>query len=346
MGTSQRARWLTAPATLVGTIALAAAMIATLRGRQGAQESADRAVGIPEGVRQDPTEGVVSQSRGTGHMEHAHHVPSESERDQLALACRRGERECHVSLVIPAMNEEHNLPWVLTRIPEIVDELILVDGHSEDRTVEVARTMRPDVRVVTQPGRGKGDALRAGFAATTGDFIVMLDADGSMDPGEIPACVAALEDRRSAEPSGEYQLVKGSRFLAGGGSDDIDPLRRLGNGALRGLVNALYSADFTDLCYGLIAFRRDQLAHLDLSADGFEIETEIIVRGLKAGVRIGEVASFERQRLHGESNLRTWRDGTRVLVTLMKERFRRAGQAANGHAGNIFDGEVATELAS
>jgi hypothetical protein len=87
-------------------------------------------------------------------------------------------------------------------------------------------------------------------------------------------------------------------------------------------VNALYSADFTDLCYGLIAFRRDQLDHLLLEADGFEIETEIVVRGLKAGVRIGEVASFEKPRIHGESNLRTWRDGSRVLATLLRERLK------------------------
>jgi glycosyltransferase involved in cell wall biosynthesis len=227
-----------------------------------------------------------------------------------------------VSVVIPAMNEERNLPWVLRRIPAMVDEVVLVDGRSTDQTVAVARRLRPDIRVVEQPGTGKGDALRAGFEATRGDFIVMIDADGSMDPGEIPACIDELHDRRERSQGGDFELVKGSRFLDGGGTDDMSPVRRLGNNALLKLVNALYSADFTDLCYGLIAFRRDQLEHLDLEADGFEIETEIVVRGLKAGVKIGEVASFEKSRIHGESNLRTWRDGTRVLVTLLKERIK------------------------
>lgn len=241
------------------------------------------------------------------------------------LDCRRTRAlEC-VSVVIPAMNEERNLPWVLRRMPGMVDEIVLVDGNSTDRTIEVARRIRPDVRVVTQPGTGKGDALRAGFEAARGDFIVMIDADGSMDPAEIPACLAELHDRRADDTdTGRYELVKGSRFLDGGGTADMSPVRRAGNTALLRLVNALYSADFTDLCYGLIAFRRDQLNHLELEADGFEIETEIVVRGLKAGVRIGEVASFEKPRMHGQSNLRTWRDGTRVLVTLLRERFKGA----------------------
>ena len=224
-----------------------------------------------------------------------------------------------VSVVIPAKNEERSLPWVLGRMPDVVDEVILVDGESVDRTAELAQRVRPDIRIVRQPGMGKGDALRAGFAAARGDFIVMIDADGSMDPAEIPACIAELHDRRSGNGSGPYELVKGSRFLRGGGSDDLGRVRRAGNSLLLRLANALYGADFTDLCYGLIAFRRDQLDQLALESDGFEIETEIVVRGLKAGVRMGEVASFERTRIDGASNLRTWRDGARVLATILKE---------------------------
>ena len=97
-------------------------------------------------------------------------------------------------------------------------------------------------------------------------------------------------------------------------------LRRMGNAALLGLVNRLYGVRFTDLCYGLCGFRRDVLADLELNADGFEIETEMIVRAVKTGARIGEFPSFESPRLNGESNLNTWRDGTRVLATLLRER--------------------------
>ena len=97
-----------------------------------------------------------------------------------------------VSVVIPAKNEAKNLAWVLLRMPPYVSEVVLVDGHSTDDTVAIAMAARPDVRIVEDPGRGKGAALRAGFAAATGDSIVMLDADGSMDPAEMTRYLALL----------------------------------------------------------------------------------------------------------------------------------------------------------
>lgn len=86
-----------------------------------------------------------------------------------------------VSVVIPAMNEAENLPYVFKTLPEWIHEVVLVDGNSTDDTVAVARELRPDVKVVEQRGKGKGDALISGFAACTGDIIVMVDADGSAD---------------------------------------------------------------------------------------------------------------------------------------------------------------------
>jgi glycosyltransferase involved in cell wall biosynthesis len=215
-----------------------------------------------------------------------------------------------VSIVLPTMNEARNLPWVLERMP-LAAELILVDGRSIDDTVSVAQTLRPDVVVVTEPRRGKGRALRAGFAAATGDVIVMIDADGSMDPSEIPRYVELL---------GEYDFVKGSRYLYGGDSDDFTWLRRTGNRALLALANGLFRSPFTDLCYGFCAFRREHLGALALTADGFEIETQLVIHAVKAGLRIAEVPSVELSRLHGNSHLRTFRDGQRVLRTLLHER--------------------------
>jgi glycosyltransferase involved in cell wall biosynthesis len=229
-----------------------------------------------------------------------------------------------VSVVIPAKNEAENIGWVLERLPPVVDEVVLVDGDSEDGTPDVAKRLRPDIRVIGQDTPGKGAAVRAGFAAAHGDFIVMIDADGSMDPREIVRCVEALEDRRSVNGGGAreaYPIIKGSRFAAGGGTDDMGVVRRLGNRGLLTLVNVLYGARLTDLCYGLFAFRRDQLELLRLEADGFEIETEITVRALKAGIELGEVPSFEAERRYGVSNLQTWRDGMRVLRTLLRERW-------------------------
>lgn len=217
-----------------------------------------------------------------------------------------------VSVVVPARNEQRNIGWVLRRLPAIVDEVILVDGHSTDRTVAVARAARPDIVVITENARGKGAALRAGFAAATCDIIVMIDADGSMDPTELHRFVTPLLNG--------YDFVKGSRFLAGGGSTDFTPLRRLGNQALTLMTNTLFLIRFTDLCYGYCSFRRECLPALALTAHGFEIETELAVHAVKANLRIAEVPSRELPRRWGVSNLHTFRDGQRVLRTLVRER--------------------------
>lgn len=217
-----------------------------------------------------------------------------------------------VSVVIPTLNEEKNLPHVFARLPRGLHEVIVVDGHSTDDTVEVAKRLRPDVRIVMQPGRGKGNALAAGFAACTGDIVVTIDADGSTDPAEIPRFIAAL--RNGAD------FVKGSRFAQGGASSDITWLRRLGNRALNALVNTLYHTSYTDLCYGFNAFWARCLPYMRVDCDGFEVETLVNVRIAKAGLIIHEVPSYERDRLYGRSHLHAVRDGTRVLRIIALER--------------------------
>jgi glycosyltransferase involved in cell wall biosynthesis len=216
-----------------------------------------------------------------------------------------------VSVVIPALNEADNLPHVFERLPSTVDEVVLVDGASVDETVEVARSLYPRVRIVAQSRRGKGNALAAGFAACSCDIIVMLDADGSTDPGEIPRFVAALLDGAD--------FAKGSRFLAGGGSADLTLLRRLGNRFFRKLVNILYGTNYSDLCYGYNAFWASCLPAISIDCDGFEVETLIGVRIAKAGLRVHEVPSFEHVRRHGASHLHPFRDGMRVLRTILRE---------------------------
>lgn len=112
-----------------------------------------------------------------------------------------------VSVVIPAMNEAENLPHVFKTLPDWIHEVVLVDGNSTDDTVRVARELRPDVVVVKQVGKGKGDALISGFAACTGEIIVMVDADGSADGQEIVSYVstwsaAPTSPRAPASPTG------------------------------------------------------------------------------------------------------------------------------------------------
>ena len=219
-----------------------------------------------------------------------------------------------VSLVIPAMNEADNLHFILPLLPREVTEVILVDGSSTDDTVEVARRLRPDVKVVHQVGVGKGSALTSGFEAATGDIIVTLDADGSADPGEIPVFIDALL-------AGAH-LAKGSRFTEGAGSQDITRLRRTGNAGLTWLVNLLFRTKYTDLCYGYNAFWATCVPTLNVNCRGFEVETLVTIRASIAGLRVCEVPSFEHSRISGSSNLHAIRDGLRVLRTIAWERVR------------------------
>ena len=215
-----------------------------------------------------------------------------------------------VSVVIPTLDEERNIGWVLERLPSGVDEVIIVDGRSTDGTVAAARAARPDVRVVYEFRPGKGAALRAGFAAARSDVIVMLDADGSMHPAELVRYVELIGQG--------YDLVKGSRFLPGGGTADISRLRAAGNLALLGFANWRFYCEFTELCYGFMALRRSAVPRLRLTADGFEIETQIVASALRERLQVAEVPSFEAARRNGVSNLRTFRDGSRVLRELLR----------------------------
>jgi glycosyltransferase involved in cell wall biosynthesis len=232
-----------------------------------------------------------------------------------------------VSVVVPAKNEARNLEHVFGTIPEWVDEIVLVDGHSTDDTVAVARKLHPAVNIVHQQGRGKGDALQAGFAAAKGEIIVMMDADGSTDGKEIPRFVAALTTGAD--------FAKGSRFASGAGSDDITFSRHLGNKILSGLVNTFFGTRYTDLCYGYNAFWAKHLDKLDLDCDGFEIETVMNVRAAKVGLAIQEIPSYEHLRLHGMSNLKVVRDGWRIAKFIFRERF--AGRTAKNTVGRERD---------
>ena len=228
-------------------------------------------------------------------------------------------------MIVPTRNEARNLEVVLPAVAAVrpaVYEVIVVDGDSQDGTVETARRVLPGVRIVRQTRKGKGNAMACGFAAATGDAVVMFDADGSADPQEIPRFVAALVEGAD--------FAKGSRFTKGGGSDDITLLRKGGNAGLNLIANTLFGTRYSDLCYGYNAFWADILPLLELPAvdmpphpdggmywgDGFEIETVLNCRVAAAGLSITEVPSVEKERMFGETNLRTFADGTRVLRTL------------------------------
>ncbi|MEQ3553667.1 glycosyltransferase [Pseudonocardia nematodicida] len=238
-----------------------------------------------------------------------------------------------MSVIVPTRNEARNLEVVLPAVAAVrpaVHEVVVVDGNSVDGTIETAQRVLPGVRIVRQTRKGKGNAMACGFAAATGDVVVMFDADGSADPAEIPRFVQALVDGAD--------FAKGSRFAKGGGSEDITLLRRSGNFGLNLVANTLFGTRYTDLCYGYNAFWTDILPMLELPAvdmpphpdggmywgDGFEIETLLNCRIAAAGLAITEIPSVEKERMFGDTNLRTFADGTRVLRTLAAERRRAA----------------------
>jgi glycosyltransferase involved in cell wall biosynthesis len=220
-----------------------------------------------------------------------------------------------VSVIIPTLNEAGNLPYVLNTIPQWVDEIIVVDGRSDDDTQRVARALWPEVRIVHQKQPGKGAAMRAGFHAAKGDILISLDADGSMDGARITAFRDAL--------LAGADFAKGSRFCAGGGSTDITGLRRIGDRGICLLIRLLFGARCTDATYGFVGVWADRLDWINIDTDGFEVETLINIRVCRAGLRITEIPCFEAHRIHGSSNLHPVRDGLRILGVIVRERLRR-----------------------
>jgi len=219
-----------------------------------------------------------------------------------------------VNVIIPTLNEKQNIGDIIYRLKRAgCNEILVVDGHSNDGTAEYARML--GARVIIQNGQGKGGALREAFedSCLDGDVIVIMDADGSMAPEELSLFTEAAGNGAD--------VVKGSRFLPRGGSEDLTPLRRVGNMILTGILNSLFLTNYTDLCYGYIAFKKEALNRLShhLVSENFEIETEICIKSKNLGLSVLEIPSFERSRVYGKSNLRTFKDGFRILKLLLRE---------------------------
>lgn len=216
-----------------------------------------------------------------------------------------------VEVIIPTKNEVNMIEEVLQGVKEYADRIVVVDGHSQDGTPEIAKTN--GVEVFTQKGAGKGGALREAFANAEKDIVIIIDADGSMNPKEIPIFLDAI--------ASGADLAKGSRFFNGGHSEDMTVVRKIGNLFFLFLVNLFWSGNYTDLCYGFKAFTRDCIKRLrpHLNSTEFDIETEICIKSKKLGIKVVEVPSVELKRVHGNSKLNTMLDGARILKRIVKE---------------------------
>lgn len=203
-----------------------------------------------------------------------------------------GEPDVTVSIIIPALNEAESLPYVLPRIPTWAHEVLLIDGHSTDDTIEVARSILPHIRIIHQEGRGKGAAIRTGFAAAKGDIVVLIDADGSTDPSEIGLFVQTLVSGAD--------FAKGTRFRRGGGTVDMPLYRQAGNWGFVILTNILFGTRFTDITYGYNATWRHHAPLLALEIDGWANEIISNIRAARNGLKIVEVPSFETSASQGK----------------------------------------------
>jgi dolichol-phosphate hexosyltransferase len=206
-----------------------------------------------------------------------------------------------ITLIIPAKNEEGGIAEIIGLSKNWVDEIIVIDGHSIDRTRELA--LAEGAKVFLDNKKGKGDAYKVGIKQATGDLIVFIDADGSHDPKQIPVLVEPLM-------KDEADFVIGSRFK--GGSDewkgDLNTyVRAVGGGLLVLMINYIWKSGLTECLNGFRAITRSAALQLDLKADDFDIEQHMIVQCLKKKFRVREVASHEYERRWGTSKLPTYK---------------------------------------
>ncbi len=218
------------------------------------------------------------------------------------------------SVVIPTLNEEENLPSLLNEITKIeqIDEIIVVDGYSEDKTSEIAKKYNCKI---LYDNKGKGSALRKGLKKAEGDIVICIDADNSMLTKEIPLLIAGIDTG--------YDICMGSRFIQGGGTEDMSFTRKLGNKFFVKMVNFLWKKNYSDLCYGYRSFKKSSIDKLDLKEDGFGIETEISIKAAKKKLKVLEVPSYENARRFGDGKLRTVSDGWKIFKTIISEAFER-----------------------
>ena len=211
----------------------------------------------------------------------------------------------NASLVIPALNEEDSLPHVLDAIQkEMLLEIILVDGGSHDRTVEIAEAQGARVIKETQPGYGR--ACAAGLANARGEIVIFMDADGADDPGQIPDLLAPITQARA-------DMVLGSR-LAGSISPGAMPWhQKFGNWLSAGLIRLLYGLPITDLS-PFRAVLRAKLLDLNMQEMTYGWPTEMITRAARQGWSIIEVPVNYHPRLGGKSKISGTLRGT-ILAT-------------------------------
>lgn len=219
-----------------------------------------------------------------------------------------------LTIVIPTKDEGEGIEKVIRSIRPYAGEVIVVDGHSKDKTRDIA--LRLGCRFFLDHGLGRGDGVRLGLAKAKGEVVLLFDADGSHETKDIPLFVKPIF-------GGKTDLVIGSRRT--GGSFDINPgfsgvLRSAGADLLAAILNYRFKTRFTDILYSFRAIRKSIVSKLDLKSDDFTTEQEMVIKALKKNYRILEIPTRERARAWGQSKLKTL-TGIKFIFHLLKECF-------------------------
>lgn len=226
-----------------------------------------------------------------------------------------------VSLIMPVFNESE---WVGRAVERIMaapleKELVIVDDGSTDRTPHVLEEMRlrfPEIRVIrSEENRGKGAALRAGFAAATGDVVIIQDADLEYDPADYPRLLAPIEQ-------GNADVVLGSRFAGGESHRVLYFWHTVANTALTLLSNALSNLNLTDMTTCYKVFRRDVAEKIRIEEDGFGVEPELVAKVASLKCRVYEVGISYHGRTYEQGKKIRWRDGLTMLWCILKYNLR------------------------
>ena len=220
-----------------------------------------------------------------------------------------------ISVVIPTLNEEHTIKDVIEGCRPYADEIIVVDGHSTDRTKEIAESL--GVKVILDHKKGKGEALRHAINFVTGDVIVFIDADGSHDPNDIPRLVEPILRDEADHVSGS-RLIGGSSELHGGFDECF---RLMGSSFITACINWRFKVRLSESQNGFRAIKTNVIKQLDLKENITTIEQEMIMKTLKKGFRMGEVPTHEHKRKMGYSKISLRKVWFRYVYTLIKYLF-------------------------
>lgn len=214
-----------------------------------------------------------------------------------------------VSVIIPALNEVGSIGQVLNDIPkDAVDEILVADGGSKDGTAELVTKM--GYRIVTQEKKGYGAAIMSGVNQSAGDMVLIINADGSQNPKDIPLLLSKMGEG--------YDMVLASRYLPGAGSEDDTILHYIGNKIFTFLCNILYGLKVSDVLYFFFAAKKEIFEKVKPTSLDAGICVELPIKTHKAGFKIGEIPSFEKKRTAGKAKVNAFTAGFKILIRVIK----------------------------